>query len=78
MHTFDLQNENFSYIQQVTGSMVRADAQWSGIQDGVTFSVQHKSFSNVKEATELLNKMVDSVCNFFFCHEKRRKQTFEQ
>ena len=52
--------------------MVRADAQWSGIQDGVTFSVQHKSFSNVKEATELLNKMVDSVCFVFFCYEKHR------
>ena len=61
MQTFDLQNENFSYIQQVTGSLVKADAQWSGIQDGVTFAVQHKTFSNVKEATELLNKMIDSV-----------------
>ena len=61
IYTFDLQNENFSYIQQVTGSIVKADAQWSGIQDGVTFAVQHKSFSNVKEATKLLNKMIDSV-----------------
>ena len=38
-----------------------ADPQWSGIQDGISFTVKHKSFSNVKEAMDLLLKMVESV-----------------
>lgn len=66
---FCFQNENFTYIQNASGSIVTANPHWSGIQDGVSFTIRHRNFSNVKEANDLLVKMIDSVRAFQSLHQ---------
>ena len=58
---FILQNCNVRYIEDTTKAVVSVKPQWSGIKDGLLFSIKHINFEDIKYAEDLLYKLLDKV-----------------
>ena len=55
------QNCNIRYIEETTKAIVSVKPQWSGIKDGLLFSIKHVSYDDVRYAEDLLYKLLDKV-----------------
>ena len=56
-----LQYCNVRYIEDTTKAVVSVKPQWSGIKDGLLFSIKHINFEDIKYAEDLLYKLLDKV-----------------
>lgn len=55
------QNCNIQYVEDTTGAVVAVKPQWSGIKDGLLFSIKHENFEDIKYAEDLLYRLLDKV-----------------
>lgn len=59
--SFFLQERNIKYIQDMTRAVVSVKPQWSGLKDGLLFSIKHISYDQIRYAEHLLYKLLDKV-----------------
>ena len=55
------QSENMHYIEETVGAKITVDAKWSGIHDGVTFDIRHKTVSGIRDAEYLISQVLETV-----------------
>ena len=55
------QKQNLRYIEERCRCRVFAEASWSGVQNGITFTITHPQVSGIQEAEQLLNGILRKV-----------------
>ena len=58
------QRENMHYIEETVGAKITVDPKWSGIHDGVTFDIKHKTVPGIRDAEYLISQVLESVLQF--------------
>ncbi len=49
------------YIKSMSGADVSFSSKWTGMEDGITFSIADTGVQGIKEAEHLLRQMLESV-----------------
>ena len=56
-----IQRANLRFIEDKTGVRLSTEPVWSGVQDGITFTIKHQKVAGIREAQFFLHRILDKA-----------------